>query len=371
MNINPSDDDAKFQIVATAGDRHLGGDDMDDALAQFILRKQLVDKSDASFLKHTDMSMYASLRYICRKAKEDLCGNDSWKDAREAKLSVTVSWMSVHITITQEEFCEVIRPLIDRACKVIDDALTSWNAGQKIMIDEVVVVGGASKTPSIRKMLATRFPPPYPQELCYSIQGEAVVAQGAAIQAAILSNNVPKYELRNAMMLDALPHAIGVLTQPAGEEEEEEYVTILSKNSPLPAKGSASFHLANARQKGISVTIVEDVGDEYPLQKVCECLFLLHRLTENEIKSKCPNGVREIHIEITANEDGNLIVSYFDDNDPEHIQRRRGFVTEGRYEKVQRSTDEIFLFAACIFFFILYLSVKLAFSNGEQYSSLS
>jgi len=368
MNIDPKDDDAKFRVIATAGDKYLGGDDMDAALAKFVLQELEMENLPCTSLDNLNYKDNLALQRLCRKAKEELCGNDSWKDTREPKSSVMVSWKGHNIEIHQVDFCKIIQPLVNRVHRVFDDAFMTIDSKLSVVVDEVVVVGGASKTPSIREMLRSRFPPPHPPELCCSIKGEAAVAQGAAIQSALVSNLVPKYELRNAMMLDALPHTIGILINPASSDGDEniveEYVPIIPKNSPLPSKGSSRFTLANVRQRGISVTIVEDVGEDYPLQRIGQFDFLLHRLLENEIKEKCPLGIRQVDIEVSANNDGSLTISYFDENDPDHLRRRK-ISPQSTTDIHPKSGEELLLIVGCIFFFLLYVGTKLIFNKVE------
>jgi len=258
------------------------------------------------------------------------------------------------------------------------------------VIDEVVLVGGAPRTPSIRAMLREKFPPPHPPDLCYSVQAEAAVAQGAAIQTAIVSGLVPKHELRNALMLDALPHSIGVLIEskkdkatdsPDDEEVDEEYIPILFKDTPLAAKGYATFSLADIHQKGMTVIAVEDVDDDLPLQRIGEFTFLLQRLEEDDLKSKCRNGVRNVDIGMVVDGDGKFTVSFFDENDPEHAMRKMRFLnatsnqtqtyTVKKSLREKKSFDEawsreqILLVISCAFMFVLYVATKITFYEPQ------
>ena len=156
-------------------------------------------------------------------------------------------------------------PLVDRAERVVDDALSALQSRpdshpRSGAIHEVVLVGGSTRVPSVRAMLRRRFPPPIPPELCTSIPAETAVAQGLALKAALASGEVPLWEMRNAMMLDAVPHPVGVWVCPGTdgkdggdgapyakgemirpEERGGHFVPILRKDAPLPAMGNATW----------------------------------------------------------------------------------------------------------------------------------
>ena len=102
------------------------------------------------------------------------------------------------------------------------------------------------------------------------------------------------------MMLDSLPHAIGVLT--SADNGEEAYIPILRKDQPLPAVNAKPFFLADVDQPGITIVAVEDVGDAFPLQRLGEFTFLLHRLTDGEKSSL--GGRRKVEVGFVVDESG-------------------------------------------------------------------
>ncbi len=244
---NDNGTEASFHVLGTAGERRLGGDDMDEALASFVVQNKL--KNNSCCFDQSNKQEWNKLRMFCCQAKESLCGNvkDSLPQ-NEATISINDD---ISVIITQQEFCNVIQHLVDRVALLVEKTLQSCNCTYK-SIDEVILVGGATRTPAIRKMLQSKFKK---NELCYSIDADAAVAQGAAIQCAIISGLVPKHELRNALMLDALPHTIGVLVSTSNDDEL--YVPILESGMALPAMNYASFCLADIRQKGVTIMAVE------------------------------------------------------------------------------------------------------------------
>ena len=294
--------------------------------------------------------------------------------------------------VTQRDFEGAIAPLVRRAEAVLDEALanlrrregegtgkgtgTGTGTGGGALVHEVVLVGGATRVPAVRDMLRARFPPPVPPELCCAIRPEHAVAEGAAIRAAVLSGRVPRHVLRNAMMLDALPHPIGVLV-PARGDGGEAYIPILRKDTGLPAMGCADFYLADIDQPGVTIVAVEDVGEDHPLQRLGEFTFLLHRLGQEKKDSL---GRRKVSVGMTVEESGKFIVSIFDEHDPEHVEKKRRYLKEKRRTDAlagavdQGSDDEAdaaeepkgaeerFLTVAIVLLFFLYVGVRMAFA---------
>ena len=308
------DKDASFQVLATEGNRHLGGDDMDEQLLKLVLQKYNGESGDTGDRKLSTVNMN-TLRRKCRQAKEELCGNGN-NDVPPSP-EVTIDFKNEIFTIRQEEFQSVIQPIIVQAKSLVQNALTNCDF-EASDIAEVVLVGGATRTPYLRSMLTSKF---NGMELCTAIPAEAAVAEGAAIQAAICSELVPRHVLRNAMMLDALPHSIGVLVNGGAEEE---YVPILERGMTLPAMGHATFKLASTHQKGVSITAVEDVGQDLPLERLGDFTFLLHRLSVSELETMQSTG-RTIEVGMTIETNGKFIVSIFDSKDPEDLKKKKRY----------------------------------------------
>lgn len=332
---NGKDSQAAFQVLATAGNRRLGGDDMDEALARFVLNQNLKNKINLN-CNNSNQETWNKLRMLCRNAKENLCG-DGRDSSPQDKTTIDIE-DKVSVVLTNEQFEHVIQPLVDKVALLVKKTLESCKCSYQ-SIDEVILVGGATRTPAIRRMLQESF---NKNELCYSIDADAAVAQGAAIQCAIKSSLVPTHELRNALMLDALPHTIGVLVSTG--DDDELYVPILEKGTALPAMNYASFHLADKGQKGVTIIAVEDVGEDQPLQRIGEFNFLLRRLSEETLVS-LGNATRSIDVGMTVDIDGRFIVSIFDKNDPDDLKRKERYQAWKRLQKNDRNTGNLHLYA--------------------------
>jgi len=378
-------DEPAFRVLATSGDRSLGGDEMDILLAQFLSNK-LLDQDDEDWTK---------LRRFCRTAKEELCGNG--KSDCPQQNSIALTYHKKTFDLRYDQFDTLIQPLIDRASSLVKSTLSKCNIDTKndshSIIDEVILVGGASQTPSIASMLHILFPN---VELCTLIQGEKAVAQGAAIQAALRSGLVPRHIVRNAMMLDVLPHSIGVLI-PTTEEEEEMYVPILEQGMTLPAMNYAKFLLAKLDQRGVTVVVVEDVGNDFALERLGEFTFLLHRLSDVELSCIDKEGDdigRSLDVGLTVEHSGRLIVRIFDKNDPEHLKKKELYkkwkqqqvegegdrrimspiyplgqdrIDQSFQNKISGlSWEEIILMLLCVVVFGLYVLIKSFFHKLEE-----
>ena len=361
----------RFKVVATAGDRRLGGDDVDEALAQYV-RKEI---SSSDGISDPSENEHRLLQQKCRAAKEDLCGNG---DDPPPAPEVTVEHNDTKIVISQDKFNGIIHAFVSRADALVEEALVAYakhlNLRRgRVKLDEVVLVGGSSRVPAVRSMLRKKFSEV--PELCYSIKPEAAVSQGAAVQAAILSGCVPLHELRSAMMLDSLPHSLGVFV-PAETGGDEAYIPILAKDMPLPALNSKPFFLADIEQPGITIVAVEDVGDEFPLQQIGEFTFLLHKLTDEQ-KAKL-GGRRKVEVGFIVDENGKFTVSFFDELDPDHqakkrryleMKRKAGELTgdsrEGYESSINhvKTREELFLSFAIVVVLLLYVAIKLAFAT--------
>lgn len=399
----------QFRVLATAGDSCLGGDNVDELLARYLWKRPelgAILREEGSIWKAADHQEFI---VECRSAKEELCGsiddsNDSGQHAGVVKTHVTLNGKKT--IITRQEFDSAIQSLVDRAEHVVDDALSLLKShDHTFSIHEVVLVGGSTHIPTIRSMLRRKFPPPIPPELCTSISAETAVAQGLAIQAALVSGLVPLWELRNAMMLDVLPHSIGVwvvnsgwdakkgapfskgqMIQPRNDDGQCQgyYVPILQKDAPLPAKESATFTLASANQSGVTIIAAEHIGPGDVFQCMGVFDFLLHRLAKDDTSDH--SKVREVKIGMTLETNGEFIVSIFDENDPVHREKRRrrlmekarrdcsndveskeyiGHLNEDKEKRVSFSSTEIALALLCVILFALYVATRLAFSDAE------
>ena len=343
--------DQDLLVIGTLGNQQLGGDDMDLALFQLVMKKLSLGKISNEQKRHLLVS--------CQSAKEALCGTDN----NPAISNVKIQWETISTILTQDDMNTAIAPWIQQCRELVMTAIQN-TVQHPSNIEEVVLVGGATRVPAVRIMLHGIFP--HIQELCTSLHAETAVAQGAAIQAAILSQDVSLSHLKSCMMLDALPHAIGA------KVGDSTFIEILQKDMQLPAMGYATFELATAEQAGVTIVAVEHTGQGV-LELMGEFTFLLKRLSKREME-ELKDGKRTIDVGMTLETSGKFICSIFDKNDPEHLRKRQKYQRENKnvspleYSEVIKDDDGIplSLILGCVILFLLYVSAKLAFHELDD-----
>lgn len=370
---------SSYQVLVTEGDGRLGGDDIDESIMEYCMAQSsnngTSNERDGAWKKND------SLKLACRKAKEALCRMSDPSPSESIFIDPSGNPSSVKeknraVEITQEIFERIImepwlrraRDLILQARDDLDEAIKT----AEISIDEVVLVGGTTRIPVIRRMIQDVFPD---IEVSSSLNPMSSVSQGLAIQAAIVSKKVPLHELKSAMMLDCVPHAIGVqLCSTDGSEQG--FVNIIPRNALLPAAGSATFALANKYQAGVTVRAVEEVcpGVYEPMRNE-DFSFILRKLTAEQFESI---SHRTIQVGMKLDVDGRFIVSIFDENDPEQVLKKDRFertkklagdleyiidMIKVEHEHDSITSEQITLMVALISLFVLYIAVKMTFTD--------
>lgn len=379
----------EFTVCVTAGHERLGGDDMDQAILEAVRHKVMVQQQHGEIEKNGTSALpllllpHRQQQWLqqCRAAKVLLCGDGSDVPAADTAV-VTVQGMP--ITITQADWREALAPILQSTRQVITGALERYRrqkgdaaAAAAARMDEVILIGGASRVPAVRLLLSELFPA---VDLCVAVNAMSAVAQGCAVSAALASRTVPLHEVRSALMLDTSPHAIGVLTRTASGSDDDgdnpnngTFVEVLPRDAPLPAAGYATFVLADRLQKGVTLNAVECVGNG-SYSSLGEFTFLLHRLSKKQLAAL---SVRSIDIGMTLKTNGEFVVSIFDANDPDHARKKERYRrAKGEHENTlsckndaavddHPSIEQISLLVACGVLFLLYAVAKLAFADPD------
>jgi Fe-S protein assembly chaperone HscA len=234
-----------YQVLSTNGDTHLGGDDIDNALLD-LARLEISEKFGVQLDQHGEAVQ--ELRKSLIRAKHDLSSAEKTtvKYSLGAKGSYTRE-------ITRAEFDELIRPIVARTMAPVKMALADAKLAPNQM-DEVVLVGGSTRIPLVRKTVGEYFGRAPHCEL----NPDEVVALGAAVQADILETGV-----KTMLLLDVTPLSLGIETMGGVVAK------IIPRNSTIPASAQELFTTGVENQTGIDVHVLQG---ERELAKDCRSL---------------------------------------------------------------------------------------------------
>ena len=273
--------DGVFDVLSTSGDNHLGGDDFDNKIIEFLVAEF---KRDNGIDLSQDKMAMQRLKDAAEKAKKDLSGVTSTQISLPFITAGEAGPLHLEVTLTRAKFDQLTLDLVERTKEPVRRALS--DAGLSASeIDQVILVGGSTRIPAVVEAVRKETG----KEPNKSVNPDEVVAMGAAIQGGVISGDV-----KDIVLLDVTPLSLGIETMGGV------FTKLIDRNTTIPTSKSQVFSTAADNQPAVDVHVLQG---ERPMAVDNKTLG---RFQLTDIPA-APRGVPQI--EVTFDIDKNGIVN--------------------------------------------------------------